>query len=83
MYLAVLSFNQGQRSLLPIVEELGGTKPSPYCEKVLVHNDSCGLYKSITSSEDLEKRRRQAQRLVNEGQLISEEGVTYEAGGFD
>jgi hypothetical protein len=83
--LAVLTFNKGQRSLLPLIAELGGTKPSPYCTRILAHNDSCRLYKSITSASDVEKRRRQAQKLarvVQEGELISEEGVTYQAGGF-
>lgn len=85
VYLAVLTFNEGQQSLLPIIEELGGTKPSPFCERVLAHADSCRLYKSIVQHSDIQKKRRQAQKLahvIHEGQLIEQEGTTYEPGGF-
>ena len=85
MYLAVLTCNEGQHSLLPLIEELKGEKPSPYCERVLSDADSCRMYKSLVAESDLVKRRRKAQRIAqatSEGQLITEEGVTYGYGEF-
>lgn len=85
IYLAVLTFNEGQQSLLPIIEELGGCKPSPFCERMLAHADSCRLYKSIVQQSEVAKKRRQAQKIaqiVHEGRLIEEEGTTYGYGMF-
>lgn len=83
VYLAILTFNEGEFSLLPIIKELGGVEPSPYCQRLLAHADSSRLYKSL---RELEKKRRQSQRqsrLAYEEQMIPTEGVTYEYGGFD
>ena len=65
-------------ALLPLIEELKRAKPSPFCEHVLAHADSCRMYKSLVSQEDLEKKRRKVRRIAqvtNKGQLISAEGV--------
>lgn len=85
LYLAVLTFNKGTVPLLPLLEDLGGIQPSPYCVRTLFSIDAMRLYRSMHYDTEVQKRKRQSDRelsLRHEQQLVREEGVTYEPGGF-
>ena len=85
IHLAFLTFNRGMSVLLPLIEEVGGSKPGLYCTMTYSRLDCAWLYHAKRHQSEVEKKRRKSKRvarLESEELAIQKEGVTYEAGGF-
>ena len=82
--LAVLTFNRGMISLTSVFGHLG-IQLGPLGLRCLEAKDADRIQRAASKASDVAKRMRQTRerrRAEQEEQMISDEGVTYEAGRF-
>ena len=64
---AVLVFNSGQQTLIPVMEHLG-IQPGPLCHSHLVAKDSTRIKRSRTHETALARQRRKSKRRAEKGE---------------